>query len=201
MLLRILSRLSETEQRWQCLHTLRHKLNHYQLNWNEIKEISDLFQRDHHQADVLPFLLHHIDRSRLTKIEINDYFQLTAQLNETIQSELCRLIADKFLIRTDDDRNVVLQHFRNKSLRKEIEEVLRRLHRPCQSETSRIDVERCQTSLCPDFSSTEDESIGVLTRQFSDSSLSSTDDDVPIRTRSLMGAIKSTFERLKDSSS
>lgn len=209
MLLRILSRLNETEQRWQCLHTLRHKLNHYQLNWNEIKEIIDLFHRDHHQPDLLLFLLNHIDRSRLTKIEINDYFQLTEQFNETIQSNLFKLIVDKFIIRNEKDFQEILQYFRNKTIRNEIEELLRRFHRQFQGETIQIDTNQCQMFICPKMSSNENESIRILTRQFSNSSISSsssssnlsTDEFVPIRTRSLMGAIKNTFERLKDSSS
>ncbi len=60
MLLTILARMSNDEQRAQLLQTLRNKLSNYNLDWLDIRNIINLFSKnDQIRFDILQFILLH----------------------------------------------------------------------------------------------------------------------------------------------
>lgn len=128
MLLTILSRMSNDEQRLQLLQTLRNKLSNYNLSWLDIRNLVDLFStKDKIRFDILKFLLVHVNN--LTKrLDIDDYIQLSNQStneNEQLKIDLFEQVYDKLNIQTKNDFQRIMDLFHNANNRQKIETLLR----------------------------------------------------------------------------
>ena len=215
MLTTILARLNNDEQRWQCLQTLRSKLSHYNLSWSDLRSISELFANvEHRRLDLIESLLPFSNHSR-GPIEIDDYLRLLSTENEARHFRLFEQISPDLKIRSKDDVQRLIESFSTRTTRQKVETILRTAHehvgdQHIAASFHLLEPVRITQVLPPTSSSTEDELtfehhaeiLPILSANSSDCSLSSgSDENIPIRTRSFMVAIKNTFERLRETSS
>ncbi|CAF3580683.1 unnamed protein product [Rotaria sordida] len=260
MLLTILARMSNDEQRLQLLQTLRNKLTNYNLNWLDIRNIINLFsKKDQIRFNILQFLLLNIN-NLTNKINIDDYIYLSNQCtnnNEQLKFYLFELIYKKLNIQNKNDFECIINLFQTINIKQKVEnmiriyqsdliidkqEVVADQHLSSLQMTSHSEQIIANNILSPTSSFVQELSLAPLKRKYSfdnkyqdyychqiitpslikqqdefiqqrdllssisinssNSSLSSTsDENIPIRTRSFMVAIKNTFERLKETSS
>ncbi|CAF1214828.1 unnamed protein product [Adineta ricciae] len=250
MLLPILTRMSNDEQRLQLLQTLRNKLSSYRLTWLDIRNMIRLFSPTTRiRFDILQFFLLYI-KNILANLEMEDYIDLSdlcTNNNEQMKVRLFERIYEKLNIRNQQDVEQILSLFQTAHSRQKIEGMLRNYRFKGNFEQYRVvEYQQCTTHpgeiaankiLSPTLSSVEQLSVAPLKRKYSydyqdqscrqvitpilysqqeeliqqrdllsisssNSSISSTSgENVPIRTRSFMIAIKNTFERLRETSS
>ncbi|CAF2619964.1 unnamed protein product [Rotaria sp. Silwood2] len=127
MLLTILARMSNDEQRLQLLQTLRNKLSNYNLNWLDIRNIINLFsKKDQIRFDILQFLLLHIN-NLTNKIDIDDYIYLSNQCtnnNEQIKFYLFELIYKKLNIQNTYDFQRIINLFQTINMKQKVEAMI-----------------------------------------------------------------------------
>lgn len=215
MLTTILARLTNDEQRWQCLQTLRSKLSHYNLTWSDLRSISDLFANvEHRRLDLIESLLPLSNHSR-GPIEIDDYLRLSSTESEARHFRLFEQISPDLKIRSKDDVQRLIDSFSTRTIRQKVETILRTAREQAGDQHIAASIHllepvRTTQVLPPTSPSIEGELtfdhhaeiLPILSGNSSDCSLSSgSDENIPIRTRSFMVAIKNTFERLRETSS
>jgi len=125
MLLTILARMSNDEQRLQLLQTLRNKLSNYNLDWLDIRNIINLFSKENQiRWEILQFLLLHMN-NLTKKIDIEDYIYLSNQStndNEHLKVRLFEQIYDKLNIQNKNDLERIIKLFQT---RQKIEAIIR----------------------------------------------------------------------------
>jgi len=125
MLLTILARMSNDEQRLQLLQTLRNKLSNYNLDWLDIRNIINLFSKENQiRWEILQFLLLHMNNLN-KKIDIEDYIYLSNQStndNEHLKVRLFEQIYDKLNIQNKNDLERIIKLFQT---RQKIEAIIR----------------------------------------------------------------------------
>jgi len=128
MLLTILARMSNDEQRVQLLQTLRNKLSNYNLDWLDIRNIINLFSKNNQiRFDILQFLLLNI-KNLTKKIDIEDYIYLSNQStndNEHLKIRLFEQIYEKLNIQNKNDFERLINLFQTINLRHKVETILR----------------------------------------------------------------------------
>ncbi len=128
MLLTILARMSNDEQRVQLLQTLRNKLSNYNLDWFDIRNIINLFSKNNQiRFDILQFLLLNI-KNLTKKIDIEDYIYLSNQStndNEHLKIRLFEQIYEKLNIQNKNDFERLINLFQTINLRQKVEAILR----------------------------------------------------------------------------
>jgi hypothetical protein len=128
MLLTILARMSNDEQRLQLLQTLRNKLSNYNLDWLDIRNIINLFSKENQiRWEILQFLLLHMN-NLTKKIDIEDYIYLSNQStndNEHLKVRLFEQIYDKLNIQNKNDLERIIKLFQTINLRQKIEAIIR----------------------------------------------------------------------------
>jgi hypothetical protein len=131
MLLTILARMSNDEQRLQLLQTLRKKLSNYNLDWLDIRNIMNLFSnKDYIRFDILQFLLLYI-KNLTKKINIEDFIDLSNQCtnnNEYLKVRLVELMYEKLNIQNKNDLERVMNLFQTINFKQKIEAMIR-MHR------------------------------------------------------------------------
>ncbi|CAF1328331.1 unnamed protein product [Adineta ricciae] len=250
MLLTILTRMSNDEQRLQLLQTLRNKLSSYRLTWLDIRNMIRLFSPTTRiRFDILQFFLLYM-KNFSANLEIEDYidlYDLCTNDNEQMKVRLFELIYEKLNTRNQQDVERILSLFQTAHSRQKIEGMLRNYRSKENLEQYRVvEYQQCTAHpgeiaanriLSPTLSSAEQLFVAPLKRKYSydyqdqscrqvitpilysqqeeliqqrdilsisssNSSISSTSgENVPIRTRSFMIAIKNTFECLRETSS
>ncbi|CAF0861513.1 unnamed protein product [Rotaria sordida] len=128
MLLTILARMSNDEQRLQLLQTLRNKLTNYNLNWLDIRNIINLFsKKDQIRFNILQFLLLNIN-NLTNKINIDDYIYLSNQCtnnNEQLKFYLFELIYKKLNIQNKNDFECIINLFQTINIKQKVENMIR----------------------------------------------------------------------------
>ncbi|CAF1075188.1 unnamed protein product [Adineta steineri] len=250
MLLTILARMSNDEQRLQLLQTLRNKLSNYNLDWLDIRNILNLFsEKNQIRFKILQLILLY-KKNFINKLSINDYIDLSNQCtnnNEQLKIQLFEQIYDKLNIQNKNDVENIISLFHTVNIKQKIEAMIRfedkyeeinglsTLHpeeimvnnilSPTLSSIEELSLaplkrkhsfdneyqdQSCHQIITPLLIQQQDEfiqqqdlltSISISSSNSSFSSSSASDENIPIRTRSFMIAIKNTFERLKETSS
>ena len=128
MLLTILARMPNDEQRLQLLQALRNKISNYNLNWFDIKNATNLFSnQDCMRFKILKFFLSHIN-NLTNKIDIEDYIDLSNQCtnnNEQLRICLFEQIYDKLNIQNRNDLDHVVSLFQTIDTRQKVEAMIR----------------------------------------------------------------------------
>lgn len=128
MLLTILARMPNDEQRLQLLKTLRNRLTNYNLNWFDIRNIINLFsKKDQIRFEVLKFFLLYIN-NLIEKINVDDYIYLSNQCadnNEQLKFDLFEQIYEKLNIRNKYDFERIIDLFQIEKIRQKVESILR----------------------------------------------------------------------------
>ena len=128
MLLTILTRMSNDEQRLQLLQTLRNKLSSYRLTWLDIRNVIRLFSPTTRiRFDILQFFLLYM-KNFLANLEIEDYIDLSdlcTNNNEHMKVRLFERIYEKLNIRNQPDVEQILNLFQTVHSRQKIEGMLR----------------------------------------------------------------------------
>lgn len=128
MLLTILARMPNDEQRLQLLKTLRNRLTNYNLNWFDIRNIINLFsKKDQIRFEVLKFFLLYIN-NLIEKINVDDYIYLSNQCadnNEQLKFDLFEQIYEKLNIRNKYDFEHIIDLFQIEKIRQKVESILR----------------------------------------------------------------------------
>ncbi|CAF0768718.1 unnamed protein product [Adineta ricciae] len=128
MLLTILTRMSNDEQRLQLLQTLRNKLSSYRLTWLDIRNMIRLFSPTTRiRFDILQFFLLYM-KNFSANLEIEDYidlYDLCTNDNEQMKVRLFELIYEKLNTRNQQDVERILSLFQTAHSRQKIEGMLR----------------------------------------------------------------------------
>ena len=128
MLLTILARMSNDEQRLQLLQTLRKKLSYYNLDWLDIRNIINLFSKnDQIRFEILQFLLSYI-KNLTKKINTEDYIYLSNQCtsdNEQLKVRLFEQMYEKLNIQSQNDVEDIVNLFQTLTIRQKIEATIR----------------------------------------------------------------------------
>ena len=131
MLLTILTRMSNDEQRVQLLQRLRNKLSNYNLDWLDIRKIISLFStKDHIRFDILQFLLFYV-KNLSKNIEIEDYIELSnlcTNENELFKIRLFEQIYNRLRIRCQNDLETISNLFQTAYIKQKVEAMIR-IHR------------------------------------------------------------------------
>lgn len=129
MLLTILARMSNDEQRIQLLQTLRNKLSNYNLDWLDLQNIIDLFSKNEQiRFDILKFFLLYLKNLSKKKLLINDYIYLSNQCtnnNEDLKFRLFELIYEKLNIENKNDLNCLMNVFQLGNNKQKVENIIR----------------------------------------------------------------------------
>ncbi len=132
MLLTILSRMSNDEQRVQLLQTLRNRLSNYNLDWLDIRKIICLFSnKDQIRFEILQFFLLYL-KNLTKKIDIEDYIYLSNQCtnnNEQLKIRLIEQIYEHLNIQSKNDLERISNLFQTVNMKYKIE-AMNRINRP-----------------------------------------------------------------------
>ncbi len=132
MLLTILSRMSNDEQRVQLLQTLRNRLSNYNLDWLDIRKIICLFSnKDQIRFEILQFFLLYL-KNLTKKIDIEDYIYLSNQCtnnNEQLKIRLFEQIYEHLKIQSKNDLERISNLFQTVNMKHKIE-AMNRINRP-----------------------------------------------------------------------
>jgi hypothetical protein len=127
MLLTILARMLNDEQRLQLLQTLRNKLSNYNLEWIDIRNIINLFSiKD--RFDILQFLILHIKNKLTDQIDIENYILLSNQCtneNEQLKFRLFEQISEKLIIQNKNDCQRITDLFQTINIKQKVENIIR----------------------------------------------------------------------------
>ena len=131
MLLTILTRMSNDEQRVRLLQTLRNRLINYNLDWLDIRKIVCLFSNNEQiRFDILQYLLFYL-KNLTKKINIDDYIDLSNQCtnnNEQLKLRLFEQMFEKLNIENPNDFQRISDLFQAVNTKQKIEAMIRDLH-------------------------------------------------------------------------
>lgn len=150
MLLTILSRMSNDEQRVQLLQTLRNRLSNYNLDWLDIRKIICLFSnKDQIRFEILQFFLLYL-KNLTKKIDIEDYIYLSNQCtnnNEQLKIRLFEQIYEHLNIQSKNDLERISNLFQTVNMKYKIE-AMNRINRPDLHIDQPKGIYSIETALC-----------------------------------------------------